>query len=272
VEPLKLESPTMIVCSSLIIICLVISLSLCPLAMIIGFTQRIRTVCEDQVPGVDLFQLAINVETVRTAERGHPMAFRLLETITNATVETLIAASHVFDATFGLRENPDGPIEETRDLDPGTRTVVPLLLTAIRNDLIPEELECYTIRIFPVDVLGRRKLFECNEDDDMANNYFCEHTICIQDDDDGETFRTCFIFYYGFSAEPFQVAFVRTMYTVDESAGPVLVCVNLTRPEIDILDETVNVFVIDFPTSMYIPVDDAPFASEPTSINQRSFE
>ena len=81
-------------------------------------------------------------------------------------------------------------------------------------------------------------------------------------------FRT---FYYGISAEPFEVAFVRTMYTVDESAGPVLVCVNLTRPEIDILDETVNVFVIDFLTSMYIPVSDVPFASESTSTYKRQF-
>ena len=182
VEPLKLESPTMIVCSSLIVTCLVISLSLCPLAMIIGFTQRIRTVSEGQVPGVDLFQLQINVESVRTAEREHPMVFRLQEASTNATIETLVASRPVFDATFGLRANPDDPIQESRDLAPGENTSVPLL-TAIRNDLIPEDLECYTIRIFPVDVPGRRELFECNEDAAMANNYFCKHTICIVDDD-----------------------------------------------------------------------------------------
>ncbi|CAI8022403.1 hypothetical protein GBAR_LOCUS13163 [Geodia barretti] len=211
--------------------------------MIIGFTQRIRTVSEGQVPGMDMFQLEINVESVRTAEKEHPMLFRLQETSTNATVETLTPASPLFDATFGLRENPDDPIEETRDLDQGTRTVLPLL-TTIRNDLIPEKLECYTIRIFSRDVPGRQALFECNDDTEMADNYFCVHTICIEDDD-----------------EPFEVAFVRTMYTVDESAGPVLVCVNLTRPEIDILDETVNVFVTDFTTSMYIPVGDVPFAT-----------
>ncbi|CAI8013544.1 hypothetical protein GBAR_LOCUS8570 [Geodia barretti] len=212
--------------------------------MIIGFTQRIRTVSEGQVPGVDLFQLEINVSSVRTAEREHPMVFRLQEASTTATVETLIASSPFYDATFGLRANPDDPIQEARDLAPGSRTIQPLLLTAIRNDLIPEDLECYTIRIFPVDVAGRRELFGCYEDDDMADKYFCEHTICIIDDD-----------------EPFEVAFVRTMHTVDESAGPVLVCVNLTRPEFDILDETVNVFVTDFPPSMYIPVGDVPRAT-----------
>ena len=151
-------------------------------AMIIGFTERIQIVAEDGVPGVDSFPLQINVASARTAEREHPMEFRLLESSTNATIETLIASSFVFDATFGLRANPDDPIKEARDLDPGSRTVQPLI-TAIVNDLIPEDTECYTIRIFAVDVPGRRELFTCNEDGAGADNYFCEHTICIEDDD-----------------------------------------------------------------------------------------
>ena len=53
--------------------------------------------------------------------------------------------------------------------------------------------------------------------------------------------------------EFFTVAFVDPVYTVDESAGSVSVCVNLTQPQLDILDETVNVFVIDNPSSVYIP-------------------
>ena len=56
------------------------------------------------------------------------------------------------------------------------------------------------------------------------------------------------------------MAFVETVYTVDESVGAVNVCVNLTRPEVDILDETVNVFVIDNSSSVYIPTG-APLAS-----------
>ena len=46
---------------------------------------------------------------------------------------------------------------------------------------------------------------------------------------------------------------MKTTYTVDETVGSVSVCVNLTRPEVDILDDTVNVVVIDYPTSVYIP-------------------
>ena len=54
---------------------------------------------------------------------------------------------------------------------------------------------------------------------------------------------------------------MKKTYTVDESVGRVNVCVNLTRPITDILDETVNVFVIDDPSSIYIPPG-APLASE----------
>ena len=46
---------------------------------------------------------------------------------------------------------------------------------------------------------------------------------------------------------------MQTTYTVVESEGPVEVCVNLTRPEIDILDETVRVRVINDEGSIYIP-------------------
>ena len=161
--------------------------------MIIGFTERIRTVREyDAAEGFDLFQLVINVSSVRTAEREHPMLFRLLEASTNATVGPLIAESNIFDANFGLGEYPDDPLEETRDLPPGECTLPnnQLLLTIIRNDLVPEDLECYSIGILPFDVPGRRELFTCNEDSVMADNYFCEHTICIIDDD-GEVLIVC---------------------------------------------------------------------------------
>ena len=65
--------------------------------------------------------------------------------------------------------------------------------------------------------------------------------------------------------EPFEVALVKTTYTVDESVGSVSVCVNLTRPEVDILDDTVNVDVIDYPSSVYIPPG-APLASKPSHL------
>ena len=63
------------------------------------------------------------------------------------------------------------------------------------------------------------------------------------------------------SIDPFVVSFVETVYTVDESAGSVSVCVALTQPVTDILNETVNVFVVDNSSSLYIPPG-APLASE----------
>ena len=58
---------------------------------------------------------------------------------------------------------------------------------------------------------------------------------------------------------------METTYTVDESVGSVSVCVNLTRPQVDILDETVHVVVIDYPSSVYIPPG-APLASKPSHL------
>ena len=64
----------------------------------------------------------------------------------------------------------------------------------------------------------------------------------------------------------FEVVFVETIYTVPESVGSVEVCVNLTQPQIDILDEFVVVEVYDFPSSVLIPAD-VTLASEPVYIH-----
>ena len=53
---------------------------------------------------------------------------------------------------------------------------------------------------------------------------------------------------------------MKTIYTVIEDEGPVEVCVNLTKPEVDIQEEMVFVESVDFPRSVYIP-DDAILAS-----------
>ena len=63
---------------------------------------------------------------------------------------------------------------------------------------------------------------------------------------------------------------METTYTVDESDGSVEVCVNLIRPTFDILDETVNVFVIDDPSSVYIPPG-GPLASKSNHNNHKPY-
>ena len=57
---------------------------------------------------------------------------------------------------------------------------------------------------------------------------------------------------------------METIYTVPESVGTVEVCVELTRPQFDILEEFVVVEVTDFPTSVVIPAN-VTLASEPVS-------
>ena len=63
---------------------------------------------------------------------------------------------------------------------------------------------------------------------------------------------TYYVATFCFSLDPFVVAFVDTMYTVDESMGSVSECL----PQIDILDETVNVLVMDNSSSVISKVDE----------------
>ena len=152
--------------------------------MIIGFTQRTQTVSESMVQLGDVFlPLPIYVATMRTAEREYPMYFRVQEASSSAIVEPIGAVvNQLYDATFGTRDNIDYPIEVFFVLEALKDTIFPLT-TFIRNDLRPEYEECFTIQIIPGDIPGNHVLFHCNEDDSGADNYLCEHTICIEDDD-----------------------------------------------------------------------------------------
>ena len=164
-------------------LCLSSLLSLLPSpAMIIGFTTRSRTVSEGDAPeGSDFNRLIIDVATERTSERVHTIVFRHLESASTAIVQSnVIQRDPAFDAIFGNEDND--PLEERFPLLPGS-DFIPSRVTEVLNDFRPEGDECYTIGIFTTDVGGARELFDCNDDADMADNYFCLHTICITNDD-----------------------------------------------------------------------------------------
>ena len=151
--------------------------------MVIGFTQRTLTVCENEaVPGEDFIPIEIDVATLRIAEREHPMVFRLQSGGTAIVEPGGSLENPLLDAVFGIRDEDDAPIEEEFDLEQLV-AIIPPRLADIRDDLRPEDEECFTIHIFPVDVPGRHELFDCNEDEEGATNFFCETTICICDDD-----------------------------------------------------------------------------------------
>ena len=156
--------------------------------MIIGFTERRRTVSEGIVPdGEDEFRLTYPVAALRISERDHLMTFRLLEGISTATVNTRQELGDLNilrdnDAVFGDVRVGGAPIEVSRSLSLGRTTLPDELPTFIRGDFNVEDDECYTVQIFAVDVPGVRQLFTCNSEAN-ATNYFCEHEICIIDDD-----------------------------------------------------------------------------------------
>ena len=156
--------------------------------MVIGFTERRRTVSEGIVPeGDDEFRLTYPVAALRTSERDHLMIFRLLESSRTATVNTRqelgnIDVLHNNDAVFGQIRGKNNPIEVHLSLPLGRTTLPDELPTFIRGDFAQEDDECYTVRVFAYDVPGVRQLFTCNSEAN-ATNYFCEHEICIIDDD-----------------------------------------------------------------------------------------
>ena len=163
--------------------------------MVIGFTQRMRTVSEGDVPvGGDILTIDIDVATLRPSEREHPMIFRVQLSASTAIVETGYSTNPLFDVIFGTRDTPDNPIQEEFNIE-YLETNIPPLTAQIRDDLRPEDEECFIMRIFPVDVPGRKELFDCYEDyyNSDATSYFCETTICIEDDDGRSILYRCII-------------------------------------------------------------------------------
>ena len=140
---------------------------------------------EGLVPGVDEFRLEIDVAALRVSERVHPMLYRVLSSGTaDATVVSFEFRDNLdYDARFGFVE-ADPIVQEDRLL-PGRDFIDPLQ-TAIRDDFVPEYEECYSIQISPIDIPGLKELFMCDFVDTSSTppmGFFCEHTICIEDDD-----------------------------------------------------------------------------------------
>ena len=157
--------------------------------MVIGFTERRRTVSEGLVPGVDEFSLEINVVNLTKSETEHIILYRLLSSGTATVVSFGFFGDLDFDARFGAEGDP---IEFIYVLLPGS--MISPLVTRIRNDFLIEAEECYSIRIFPILIPGLREFFMCDFVDTSSTppmSFFCEHTICIEDDDGKNLYVLC---------------------------------------------------------------------------------
>lgn len=154
--------------------------------MIIGFKTR-RTTRNEA-----LGTFTIGVQSKIVSELNYTIGFRHIQgnSPTDATVETIDFAVTTFranpDALFGFRGDPKNeldPLENNRILTRGTREPTSQLLVTIFPDVRPELDECFTITILRTDTGGNRVNFICHEDIDNPTDFFCDHTICILNDD-----------------------------------------------------------------------------------------
>ena len=154
--------------------------------MIIGFRTDMTAINESSGT------LYINVHSRIVSEVKYTIGFRHIrqEAIYVATVETDDILDPIFDedfdAKFGDRSNPNNPLdflETTSVLQVGLLEPLRPLVTSIFSDVRPEGDECYIINILTTDTAGDNVNFMCNENEDNPDDFFCDHTICILDND-----------------------------------------------------------------------------------------
>ena len=154
----------------------------------IGFTQRSQTVSEASVlSGQHLLHLPdiVTAAAQSPVTRDYTIVFEHIEFGSAAIVESGISVHPGFDALFGTRFG--GRLQVTRLLRSGETQIAPLSVS-LRNDFVPEEVECFAIRIF----ISGGTQFMCNNED-TASNFFCTHTICIEDDE-GDKINLSYLF------------------------------------------------------------------------------
>ena len=152
------------------------------LAITIGFSQRRQFIPESAALLGDLITLRLDVHSSRISDIEYIILFQVLSMASSATVGPYneFPSAH-FDALFGWRENERTPITSIHTLEPGTLELI--VETEVINDFVPEELECYVIRLSPDHRFSRDNYFMCSDDEVNETDFFCLHTVCIEDDD-----------------------------------------------------------------------------------------
>ena len=147
--------------------------------MLIGFTERVQRVSESEVKPGEFISITINISASRMPEINHALSVRYQMIDSVAIVEPLLNYTDTqYDALFGFRES-SSIIQESIEVRAGQNSTSLNVMVMVYNDLIPEEDECFTIRIF--SETPHRQFFVCLGD--IADSFFCEYTICIEDDD-----------------------------------------------------------------------------------------
>ena len=168
--------------------------------MIIGFSKPTLTISEDPIiddvikyipeisivfPGSydadkitnSLTFLPVDVISLRQSEIEYEIGVR--QNGGNATIIRHFPDSLVGDAGFGASTKNGSLLEEYAVLPSLGNYTEPPITAVIVNDIIPEPFECFTLSIFN----SSSNIFHCSDDSESVSEYFCEHTICIEDND-----------------------------------------------------------------------------------------
>ena len=152
------------------------------LAMIIGFAQRIQTVLEVDAPyRAAGFDTTLYVHSLRSSDVDFDIKFRYQESSSTANVKGYNQLIPHFDAQFGHWDSADDTIVYTSSLPSGSFELKKEPDVFITNDNIVESQECFTISIMIPDIKEYRAFYTCNRDECNPSDFFCLHTICIED-------------------------------------------------------------------------------------------
>ena len=149
-------------------------------AMILGFGERRQTVSEADIPsGQDGINIDIFITSLRRSEIDYLVGIRYVVEGQPIIEPAENVQNPMFDGTFGSREeNAINNLVGIENLRINT-TTLPALQAFIRDDILPEDEECFDLSIFPVSP-QEMKNFMCIV---AGDEFVCIHTICIEDDD-----------------------------------------------------------------------------------------
>ena len=150
-------------------------------AMILGFGERRQTISEaEALSGQEGVRREIFITSLRTSEIEYRVGTRSVIEGEPRIEPAGAVMDPQFDGEFASREaNTINNLVREAVLNIGSIVLAPLTVI-IRDDNTPEEEECFDLSIFPVNPEPMIPNFECNF---AGDEFLCEHTICIEDDD-----------------------------------------------------------------------------------------
>ena len=138
--------------------------------MIIGFRQRSQTIPESDVV------LSLDVHSSILSELDYEVQFHLQQ----RSRSTFNGLNDQFDVQFVNWDDSSDPLKFSSKVPNGSLDIAALPKIRVENDSFIELEECYTVAMLSPDGV---ESFTCNIDEENSTDFFCLHTICIEDDE-----------------------------------------------------------------------------------------